>query len=40
MNNDTKFNILRGITVASHLENDDKAELLEFITEMEGFENE
>lgn len=36
MNNESKINILRGITVASPLENDDKAELLEFITELEG----
>lgn len=35
MGKDTKFNILRGVVMASYLENEEKRELLEFINELE-----
>lgn len=35
MSKDTKFNILRGVVMASYLEHEEKRELLEFINELE-----
>lgn len=35
MSKDTKFNILRGVVMASYLEHEEKIELLEFINELE-----
>lgn len=35
MSKDTKFNILRGVVIASYLEHEEKGELLGFIDELE-----
>ncbi len=35
MSKDTKFNILRGVVMASYLEHEEKRELLGFINELE-----
>lgn len=40
MEREAKFNILRGVVVASYLDDDSKKELIDFVNELEEKESE